>query len=449
MTDDNSLPVVAQQIDDLPERFLPMQIIGLPSERELATISRVAQQIAYTDFVPKAYRGKPEAILACVLTGRELRIPFMQSLRDIDVVEGSPAPSAKLLRELILRKGHQLRLLTSRDDKTKATYRYRRADWPPDEWGEASFTIEMAESAGLVKIVNGKVQARSSGGKTLPWESYTSMMLTHRCIAMIARDVFADCIGTMLYTAEELGANVDADGRVIDIEASHEMSELESKWEEGLSALPEKTRTWAIEQLGSPFYSLPEKNQQEWVNWLQTVMEKVNPTREITSEASNVAHQAAETTKSATPVVITPRAPVPTTPTINAPFLAISDETLKLIYDRVAARHEKDQEWDFETWLHGITGKRDPSDLDQREGERILSQLSTEGNVVTPPGPEWIHIQNFKTLSHKLSSERQKKLKAWMTGEFKQDDFSKLSHSDAMKVLDFLREAVAIPQPQR
>ena len=64
------------------------------SSIELAgTAWPIAQQIARTEFVPAALRGKPEAVLACIMTGHELGIGAMQSLAKIHVIEGRPAKS--------------------------------------------------------------------------------------------------------------------------------------------------------------------------------------------------------------------------------------------------------------------------------------------------------------------------------------------------------------------
>lgn len=50
-------------------------------------LSSLSDRIARTDFVPASLRGKPEAVLAAMLTGEELGIKPMTSLQKIHVIE--------------------------------------------------------------------------------------------------------------------------------------------------------------------------------------------------------------------------------------------------------------------------------------------------------------------------------------------------------------------------
>ena len=60
----------------------------LGSPDVLNTAHKLASQINGTDFVPKAFRGKPEAVMAALLTGRELGLGPMTALQRIHVIEG-------------------------------------------------------------------------------------------------------------------------------------------------------------------------------------------------------------------------------------------------------------------------------------------------------------------------------------------------------------------------
>ena len=65
----------------------------------LPAVGDLATQISGTEFVPVALRGKPAAIAAAILTGREVGIPPMQSLSGIHVVDGWPTLSSELMRQ--------------------------------------------------------------------------------------------------------------------------------------------------------------------------------------------------------------------------------------------------------------------------------------------------------------------------------------------------------------
>ena len=53
---------------------LPAPASVLPSSREWEATMAVAREIAGTQFVPESYRGKPDAVVAAILTGREMGI---------------------------------------------------------------------------------------------------------------------------------------------------------------------------------------------------------------------------------------------------------------------------------------------------------------------------------------------------------------------------------------
>ena len=49
-------------------------LTAIPSATDLAAVFTLSQQLCRTDFVPSAYQGRPEAVLAAILYGRELNI---------------------------------------------------------------------------------------------------------------------------------------------------------------------------------------------------------------------------------------------------------------------------------------------------------------------------------------------------------------------------------------
>ena len=57
------------------------------------------------------------SVLACILTGEELGLGPMQSLRMVNVIEGRPAASAELMRALVNRAGHRLSVVDATVDR--------------------------------------------------------------------------------------------------------------------------------------------------------------------------------------------------------------------------------------------------------------------------------------------------------------------------------------------
>lgn len=164
------------------------------SSIELAgTAWPIAQQIARTEFVPAALRGKPEAVLACIMTGHELGIGAMQSLAKIHVIDGRPAMAAELMRAVILQHGHEFWIEES--SSTRVTVGGMRAGSTRET--KITWTLDDAKRAGL------------EGRKN--WRSYPRAMLLARATAELARAMFADVLAGISYTVEEL-----SDGEVFD-----------------------------------------------------------------------------------------------------------------------------------------------------------------------------------------------------------------------------------------
>ena len=145
---------------------------------------RLARRIHQTPFVPAALRGHPESVLACILTGEELGLGPMTSLRMVNVIEGRPAASAELMRALVLRAGHRIDVVEARQDRV--TLAGRRKD--TGGHAKVTWTIGDAQRAGLVK--------------NPAWSKYPRSMLLARATSELCRMLFADVIGG-LYTPEE------------------------------------------------------------------------------------------------------------------------------------------------------------------------------------------------------------------------------------------------------
>jgi hypothetical protein len=162
----------------------------LPSPTEAERVWKLAQTIAGTDFVPRGLRGNVAAITAAMLTGREIGIGPMHSLRAIDVIDGKPSLSAELMASLVLRAGHWLWVVESTNDV--CTMAGRRSDWPdriPDQ--TVTWTVDDAKQAGLAGKGN--------------WQKYPRAMLRARATSELCRSVFADVVERVGYVAEELG----------------------------------------------------------------------------------------------------------------------------------------------------------------------------------------------------------------------------------------------------
>jgi len=148
----------------------------------LGQVAELARGIAGTDFVPDSMRGKPAAVTAAILSGRELGVGPMTALQHIHIVKGKPGQSAQLMRSLILSAGHQLRYVETNDTRCVVEGR-RRGE---EEWTRVSFTADQAKKA------------------RIDLGAYPEDKLVARATSRLARRLFADVIGGLAYTIDEL-----------------------------------------------------------------------------------------------------------------------------------------------------------------------------------------------------------------------------------------------------
>jgi hypothetical protein len=156
-------------------------------------------RIADTDFVPRSLRGNPNAVLACIFTGREVGLDPMASLRLVDIIDGRPSLSAELTVALIRAAGHRIALIGETPDS--CTVEGIRGDRRDDAM-TITYRLDDAQRAGLVTIDDdGRPRARSRNGKPLPWETFAADLLWARAVSRLARRQFPDVTATPSRTA--------------------------------------------------------------------------------------------------------------------------------------------------------------------------------------------------------------------------------------------------------
>jgi hypothetical protein len=153
-------------------------------------------------FVPTAYLSQPNAIAACILTGAELGMGPMESMREIHIVNGRPTLSSGAMLARAIRAGVGVEWQES--SATAARLRLTRGATAYEQ----SWTLEDAKRAGLV-------------GKSGPWQQYPQAMLRARCISAAVRAFCPDAIGGGgLYAPEEAADIAQAPQRVEVVEVA-------------------------------------------------------------------------------------------------------------------------------------------------------------------------------------------------------------------------------------
>lgn len=177
----------------------PPRGIDLPAADEWNKLKVLAATVANSGLVGRHLRGNTDACLVVILKGRELRLPPMEAVNSIFVIEGTPTLRASTMSALVLRDGHDMWPDDACDPTRAVVHARRRPDGTYGELVTVTYTIEEARTAGLLAKDN--------------WKRHPGDMLVARCTSRTGRRMFADVLMGCVYVPEELGA-VEIDGRV-------------------------------------------------------------------------------------------------------------------------------------------------------------------------------------------------------------------------------------------
>lgn len=144
-----------------------------------------------------------EGALAVILAGAELGFGPIASLTGIHLIKGKVTPSATLIAASI-RKSDRYEYRLNKLSNTECEIEFFDRN---TSLGVSAFTWQDAVNAGL------------AGGDN--WKKFTRNMLFARAMSNGAKWYCPDLFGgNAVYVPEELGANVDGDGQVVDAEWS-------------------------------------------------------------------------------------------------------------------------------------------------------------------------------------------------------------------------------------
>ena len=172
-------------------------LIPMSESASFDLIMRQADVLSASTIIPAAYRRKSADIVAAGLAGRAFGWDVMTSMRNHHVIEGTASLRPEAMLGLVRQAGHSVTIDT---DPGIAVAHGTRADTGDEH--SASFTIADAEVAGLAGKKN--------------WKQYENAMLTWRAVAKLCRVLFPDVVLGAGYVPEELGADVDDRGEVVD-----------------------------------------------------------------------------------------------------------------------------------------------------------------------------------------------------------------------------------------
>ena len=172
----------------------------------ISEVERLAQVMARSGYFNDAREVAQAAVK--VLAGQELGVPPVAAMMGINIIKGKVALGGNLIASRIKAAGYDYRHKQFDAKGCVLTFYGRlRQDGTRETLGESSFTEEDAKAAQLI------------GKEGDMYRKYPRNMYFNRAISNGARwytpDVFS---GIPVFTPEELGAQVDAEGEVIEVE---------------------------------------------------------------------------------------------------------------------------------------------------------------------------------------------------------------------------------------
>lgn len=185
--------------------------IGAPTEHELAVFHTMSKYAVTS----KLYKGigDESGVMMIMLAARELGLPPIQCLNGgLNIINGKVEISARMMNALIRKYGHSIKIVESTENACKLVG--TRVD--NGDQAEASYTLAEAKQAGLVK---------PGGG----WTKNPKDMCFARALSRLARQLFADVIGTGYIEGE--------------------ISQAKETWNHPFMKAPESFKAVQIEQL--------------------------------------------------------------------------------------------------------------------------------------------------------------------------------------------------------
>lgn len=169
-------------------------------------VERAAVSMAKSGFFSDAKQASQAVVK--ILAAREIGLGPFAGMTGVNIIQGKPAFGANIMAACVKKSGRYNYRVTEMSDKACTIEFMERLDGKWTTSGESKFTIE---------------DARKAGTKNL--DKFPRNMLFARAMSNGVRWYCPDVMnGSVVYTPEELGADVDEDGNVVEIvEVKHDV----------------------------------------------------------------------------------------------------------------------------------------------------------------------------------------------------------------------------------
>lgn len=162
------------------------------ADASYADLMNLAKELVTTGFLPQAVKTPAQAV-AIILTGKELGLGPMQSLRSISIIQGKPELAADLQLSLFHRDGGRSKWETLSDTEAVLWLKHPNGDEHTE-----TFSMVDAKRAGI------------SGGQN--WQKYPKAMLRSRAITAGLKSVGFEPL-TGVYAPGEIGGPEVVEGQ--------------------------------------------------------------------------------------------------------------------------------------------------------------------------------------------------------------------------------------------
>lgn len=153
---------------------------------EAKAAHNLAQSLCATSFVPDHFRNKPAEATAAILTGHELGLSPMASLRAIYVIKGTPGMYAKAMVAVVQSAGHEVWVEEQSDERVIVC-------------GRRKGTEHIARTVWDARRVT-----RAKLGANAKYAETPQQMMVARGQAEICRQIAPDALHGIPYAVEEL-----------------------------------------------------------------------------------------------------------------------------------------------------------------------------------------------------------------------------------------------------
>ena len=155
---------------------------------------RIAQAFSKSNFIPAAYRGKPDDAFAAINLGMEIGLPPMRSLQSIAVVNGTPCVYGDAQLALVKASG----ILISFEES------YEGVEGQDDFGAVCKLQRESDKEVTIEKFTVKDAKLARLWGKAGTWTTHPKRMLRYKARAFALRDKFADVLLGLTHSIEEM-----------------------------------------------------------------------------------------------------------------------------------------------------------------------------------------------------------------------------------------------------